>query len=377
MSETNPDLTVNAENQTHWNQPDHRRHGFHNLHRHTRYGMSFRAARVMMLQKRMDLRIADMESVNRLTSLPWFSAMAVVRGKDVLFERYAPDFGPDRAHSIMSISKTLINLVIGSLLEEGKIDLGRQIAHYLPWIGSGYASATVQQVLDMDVANNYSEDLSDLRSTTYAHEEAGGLRLPADPMHEHTMRSFLATISSTDTTNRTGRADYKTANTDVLAMIAEAVSGRPIRSYLADIVDAAGIEGCLYITTDREGFPNTGCGVCVTARDLARYGALFVKRGKGMEDRQVGSASFIDRSLVGGIPMSAPRDWLRYSNQTNTDGRWLGHGGFGGQYMIADLTSGVVGVVFSVVENREGNDSNYHVRIIKMLEQIGRLNFDG
>ncbi|OWK19847.1 hypothetical protein AJ88_37925 [Mesorhizobium amorphae CCBAU 01583] len=97
-----------------------------------------------------------------------------------------------------------------------------------------------------------------------------GFRLPADLAHEHTMRSFLATISSQDATNRAGLADYKTANTD---MIAEAVSGRPTRSYLADIADAAGIEGCLYITADREGFPNTGCGACVTAR----YGSLFVK----------------------------------------------------------------------------------------------------
>ncbi|ESY28921.1 serine hydrolase [Mesorhizobium sp. LNJC391B00] len=375
MSQTNPDLTVNPLGQSRWNYPDYRRHGFHNLHRIARYGLSFRAARVMELQKRMDIRIAEMDSVHRLTSLPWFSAMAVVRGTELLFERYASDFGPDRPHSIMSVSKTLMNLVIGRLLEDRKIELDQKVAHYLPWIGSGYASATVQQVLNMDVANDYSEDLSDLRSTTYAHEEAGGLRLPATPENEHTMRSFLATISSSDTVNRTGFADYKTSNTDVLSMIAEAASGRSMRSYLADIADATGIEGCLHITADREGFPNIGCGVCVTARDLARYGSLFVRRGKGMEDRQVGSASFIERSLVGGIPMSAPRDWLRYSNQTNTDGRWLGHGGFGGQYMIADLVSGVVGVFFSVVENREGNDSNYHVRVIEMLQDIGRLDF--
>ncbi|MER9294800.1 beta-lactamase family protein [Mesorhizobium sp. M0510] len=373
MNERNPDLTLNAEGQTRWNRPDHRRHGFHNLHRLARYGQSFRAAQVMTLHKRMNLDIADMDSVQHLTSLPWFSAMAVIRGNHLLFERYAPDFGPDRPHSIMSISKTLMNIVIGRLVEEGKIDLEQKIAHYLPWIGTGYGTATVQQVLNMDVSNDYSEELSDLRSTTYAHEEACGLRAPTDLTHEHTMRSFLATISSPDTTNRTGLVDYKSANTDVLAMIAEAAGGRPMRSYLADIADGAGIEGSLYITTDREGFPSAGFGVCVTARDLARYGSLFVRGGKGIDGRQVGSAGFIERSLAGGIPMGAPRDWVRYSNQTNTDGRWLGHGGFGGQYMIADLVSGIVGVFLSVVENREGIDSNYTVRIIKMLQDIGRL----
>ncbi|WP_018099518.1 serine hydrolase domain-containing protein [Sinorhizobium meliloti] len=376
MSETNPDLAVGSDNRPHWNQPDHRRQGFHNLYRLARYGLSFRAGGVMPLRKCMDLRIAEMAAVRQLTSLPWFSAMAVIRGNELLYERYAPDFGPSRPHSIQSISKTMMNLVIGRLLDDGKIDLSRRVDHYLPWIGSGYAAATVQQVMNMDVANDYSEDYSNPYATVFAHEEAMGWRLPAEPAHEHTMRSFLATISSVNTTNRTGFADYKSANTDVLAMIAEAVSGRPMRSYLADITDAAGIEGCLYTTTDRDGFPTMDGGVCLTARDLARYGSLLVRRGRGIDDQQIGSASFIERSLQAGIPMSPPREHLRYSNQTNTDGRWLGHGGYGGQYMIADLTSGVVGVFFSVLENSAAYDSNYYIPIIRMLEDIGRLDFD-
>jgi hypothetical protein len=85
----------------------------------------------------------------------------------------------------------------------------------------------------------------------------------------------------------------------------------------------------------------------------------------------------IERSLKGGVPMPAPRDWLSYSNQTNTDGRWLGHGGYGGQYMMADLTSGVVGVFFSVLEDKDAYDASYYVPIIKMLSDIGRLEFKG
>ena len=74
--------------------------------------------------------------------------------------------------------------------------------------------------------------------------------------------------------------------------------------------------------------------------------------------------------------MPAPRDFLRYSNHTNTDGRWLGHGGFGGQYMLADLTSGVVAAFLSVLETKFGTAANYSVPIITMLSDIGRLEFD-
>ncbi|MES0099229.1 hypothetical protein [Mesorhizobium sp. M0019] len=41
---------------------------------------------------------------------------------------------------------------------------------------------------------------------------------------------------------------------------------------------------------------------------------------------------------------------------------------------IADLTSGVVGVFFSVLENKDAYDSNYYVPIIK--GDIGRLDFE-
>src|SRR5687768_720703 len=105
----NPDLAVVEGNKSHWTHADHRRQGWHTLYRIARYGTSFRAARIMKLEKCMDLRIAELEAVRLYTSLPWFSAMIVIRGQHILFERYAPDFGPDRPHSIQSITKTMMH----------------------------------------------------------------------------------------------------------------------------------------------------------------------------------------------------------------------------------------------------------------------------
>jgi|GEM_PF-2996539 len=44
--------------------------------------------------------------------------------------------------------------------------------------------------------------------------------------------------------------------------------------------------------------------------------------------------------------------------------------------MIADLTSGVVGVFLSVLEDKNAYDVDYYIPIIKMLSEIGRLDFD-
>ena len=76
----NADLGIAEGNMSHWSRADRRRRGFHNLHRIARYSCSFRSARVMRLEKRMSLRIAELESVRRLTALPWFSGMGLAPG---------------------------------------------------------------------------------------------------------------------------------------------------------------------------------------------------------------------------------------------------------------------------------------------------------
>ncbi len=370
----NPGLLVGFGEKPGWNQPENRRRSFHNLHQTVRYAQSFRAGNVLTLHKNMDPTIAERADVAALTALPWFSAMVVLRGAEVAFERYAPDFGPDRAHSIMSVSKTTLNLIIGRMVADGKLDLERPVDFYLPWIGPGYAKATLQQVLNMDVTNDYTEDYTDPKSRCFDHEAATGFRLPPEGAPEGTMKGFLATIGfaagATDCVNRSGFAQYRSANTDVLAHVVEEVSGRRFSALLADIADAAGIEGVFNVACDRTGFAMADGGICLTARDLARYGLIFARGGKGVNREVVGDAGFITKSLATGVPMPAPRGWLRYSNQTNTDGTWLGHGGYGGQYLLVNPKTETVCVFLSVLENDAAYDPPYFVRIIRMFEEI-------
>ncbi|MDT9598350.1 serine hydrolase domain-containing protein [Sphingosinicella rhizophila] len=372
--EPNRDLSVLANNKARWTNPGERRHGLHNLHRVARYVMSFRSADVWKLFPSARIGLASLPTVRLMTSLPCFSAMVVLQGDEILFEDYARDFSPDSHHSIQSITKTMMNLVIGRLVEEGAIDLSRSVRDYLPEIGSGYADATVQQVLNMDVVNEYSEDFSNPSATYYAHEEAMGWRLPADRAHEDTQRAFVARLTSTDTRNMSGYMQYKDANTDILGWVAERATGRSLRSFLADIVDAAGLEHPMHITTDREGFPTLDGGACLTPRDLARYFSIFARLGLGVDGRPIGSASFLDRTLADGIPIAPPRDHQRYSNHLAIYGRSVGHSGWGGQYALANPATGIVAVFLSAIEDAHGADRAYLNKVSAMLEEIVELN---
>ncbi|RWJ39834.1 MAG: class C beta-lactamase-related serine hydrolase [Mesorhizobium sp.] len=371
----NPDLVPLSNNQPRWNLPDYRRRGFHNLHTTMRYAMSLRAPRVLPLRKQVDWTIGDRPDVARFLAMPHFSAFVVVRGERILYETYAPDFGPDRPHPIMSITKTTLNLMLGRCVADGLIDLGRRVKDYIPEIGTGYADATLRDVADMNVANDFFEDYTNPNATWIAMERDMGWRLPPEGEKEGTIRSFLCQVASDDLVNHTGYALYKSTNTDVLGWVIERASGRALRDWLIEIVEAAGIEGCFHITCDREGVPLVNGGACLSARDLARYGLLFARKGEGVDGRRVGDAAFIEETRRSpGLPFEDTRDLMHYhySLQMEIDGTWLGHSGYAGQFMLANPDTGIVVVYFGVIEitGDPDPDPNFLVPLVKMMANL-------
>ena len=382
LSIPNPDLVVVEDDKPNWNLPDNRRIAFHNFEQIMRYSIGIRAPRVLPLTKRIDRRIGDMPEVRRITGTTYFSAMVVAQDATVLFEAYAPDFSPEQCHSMQSISKSAMNLVIGGLVENELIDLSKKVKHYLPKIGSGYAEATVQQVLDMDVINNFDEnyDASYEHDTQvgapvgYNREEiALGWRLPPEGEQQFSSREFAASLVSNNVVNTTGYTEYRSPNTDILGWIAETATGRSLIKFLIEIIEATGIAGTYHIGLDCDGIPQFAGGACMTARDMARYGLLFARNGKGISGNNVGSAQFIQETRNGRGTKGTKSRSYGYSNATFTNGRWLGHGGYGGQFMLADPDTGTAISFFSVLEDQHAFTDDYLPEITECFEDIIQL----
>ncbi|MEM7270667.1 MAG: serine hydrolase domain-containing protein [Pseudomonadota bacterium] len=369
----NPDLIVRRDNKPRWNLPETRRHGYQNLARLTRYAQTWRSDVVLTLECDIDPGIGMDSDVEAMIESRHFSAMCVAKGQRVLFDAYAPDFAEDQQHTIMSITKITINLVVGELVAAGALDLAKPVKHYLPEIGSGYAEASVQDVLNMNIENEYTEDYSDPFATSFAHEVAIGWRLPTETSPQQTQKEFLAGLRSEDIVNRTGAANYKSANTDVAGWVCEEVSGKPLALWIRDVAEAIGVEHAWVQHTDREGFPIVDGGGCLSARDLARLGLHFARGGEGVAGRRLGDADFIEQTRKQpGPAMPSPKDWYSYSNSTMTDGTWIGHGGYGGQYMLANPDTGVAISFFSVLENKDAMNDAYSVRLVRMMERLAR-----
>ena len=375
-SEPNPTLVVLEDNKPWWYLPKTRREGYRNLHKINRYGLTYRSDQVLTLNKKFNQEISKIPSVQKMIKHKYFCSLLVGKDQDILFEEYAKDFTENTPQTIMSITKMFVNLFVGELVEKKALDLNKNISFYLPNIGTGYATATVQDVLDMNIENSYSEDYTDPYTSSFLHEPVCGWRLPANLDEKMGQEEFLNTIEANknkDLKNSSDFSHYKSANTDVIGVLIEKVSGKKLSQWVLEAVEAAGFEDALYIGTDRFSMPWISGGGCLISRDFLRYGLLFSRKGLGVGNRKVGSREFFNETLKnkGTKYMELSKDkYLYYSNSTMKSGDWIGHSGLGGQFLAINLKNRIVASYFSVIDTASGTDEDYKRDMINMLDEI-------
>ena len=373
VSVRNPELTTLKDNKASWNLPKTRRFGYRNLHKINRYSIFLRSDLILKLNSKPNKTIAKFPLVKKMTKNKSFCSLIVGNRQNILFEKYAKDFKKNQPQTIMSITKMFVNLFIGELVTKNLIDLNKKVSHYLPKIGSGYANAKIQDVLNMNVINSYTEDYTKAYSSSFMHEPVGGWRLPKNLKNHLSQEEYLNTIKKSKNKsliNNSEYAFYKSANTDVVGLIIEKVSGRTLRDWVLSAVEAAGFEDGLYIASDRYGMPWMSGGGCLITRDFLRMGLLFARKGMGVGNRKVGSSSFLDKTIfnVGPKYMNLSKDkYLYYSNSTMVSGNMIGHSGYGGQFLATNFKTGNVAAFFSVLETKSATKESYKTDMINML----------
>ena len=368
----NPDLTVGENNKQRWNQARYRRHGFHNANILFRRALMVRSREVLVLGPCETPSISISPDLHGLMSHPAFSALCCIHEDEIVLEASADDFSTTLPHSIQSISKLHVHLIVGRLIEQGVLSLDTKVSDYLPDIGTGYANVPVQRLLDMSVNNNFSEDYFDPNSDCFNEEIALGWRLPGDrSIKETSLEEFTNSITGPEVQRFVGAAKYKSANTDVLTRIISKISEKTPAQHIEEIADAIGYEGAFYISLSPEGYPAFSGGGCLSARDLARFGLIFTREGKNIAGQPFANEEFLSKSLSRPAPsLSEPKDWLRYSNHVMTDGRFVGHAGYGGQFLLVDTQTKTSISFLSVLENEDGYDDVYMGNVAATLKNL-------
>lgn len=299
--------------------------------------------------------VSDVPRLRERMEATYTDALLVQRGGTVLAEWYAAGFGPEQPHLLMSVSKSLLAIVIGALVDDGSIEPSRQIGHYVPDLtGTGFGDATVQQALDMLVSVEYSENYGDPDSESEVHERAASLR-KAEPGDPRDVYQYLMTLRRR---SEHGEAfQYCSAVSDVLAWVAESATGQRYAEVFSDrLWSRLGCRHDARISVDTGGFASANGGVECTARDLARVGRLMLGGGE-IDGRRIISEAWVAETMAGGDPEHAARSPKRevfpnfsYRNQwwALGDERGSVHGtGIHGQYLWLDPASETVIVKFS------------------------------
>ena len=152
------------------------------------------------------------------------------------------------------------------------------VTAYVPEAGSsGYAGATVRDLLDMRTGVAFRETYTELDAEVRVMERSMGWR-PAQPGDPAGAYPYLITLGQAGPHG--GEFTYRSADSDMLGWVCERASG----TRMADLISALiwqpmGAERDGEITCDPLGSAIHDGGVSATARDLARFGQLLVDDG--------------------------------------------------------------------------------------------------
>lgn len=281
-------------------------------------------------------------------------ALVVERGGRVIAEYYATGFEPGQTHLLMSVSKSLCAIVVGALVDEGLIDTAQRLDRYVPPLaGSAYGDATVEQLLDMTAAADYSEEYTDPSSEVQLQDRAAGWRSPreGDPADTY---EFLARLKRSRPHGEVFQ--YCSAATDALGWLVEAVTGQRYAEVLSErLWSRIGAEQEARIAIDRGGCAVANAGISCTARDLTRIGRLMLGGG-AIGGRRVVSEEWTASTMRGGDPAK----WRSVKRAIHPNGsyrnQWWATGnergnvyavGIHGQYIWLDPVADVVIVKYS------------------------------
>jgi hypothetical protein len=215
------------------------------------------------------------------------------RGR-VVYEKYFPILPADRQHIAFSVTKSFVGTLVAMLVAEGRLDPGATVTKYIPELAdSAFGDATVQQVLDMTTALDYSEDYADPNSSFVPYARAAGM-LPSPPGYTGaaTIYDFLKSIRKNGDHGK--EFHYRSPNTDVLGWLIWRVTGQPADVVLEEkIWSRLGAEGDAYMALDRSGAPLAAGGLNTRLRDLARFGET-IRLGGRWNGQQVVPAAVIE-----------------------------------------------------------------------------------
>ncbi|MGI5167815.1 serine hydrolase domain-containing protein [Spirillospora sp. CA-253888] len=260
------------------------------------------------------------------------NAFVVLRDGAVAHEWYREGVRSTDRMASWSVAKSLVSLMIGQAVGEGRIREDDRLVDVLPELKSGgsYDTIRIRDLLDMtagvDVSENYNQwwPFTGTARMYLTRDLAGFVK-------DHRKVTFKPG----------SKGDYRSVETQLLGMALAKVEGKPLSRLLAERLWApVGAQDGATWNLDRPGgIEKAFCCVNATARDYAKIGQLVLEGGKA------GGAQVVPAEWIKRISTPAPHklgEW-KYAAQwwhpTGGDGKAFSALGVYGQYVYVDPPS--------------------------------------
>ena len=213
------------------------------------------------------------------------SALLVMHGGEIIWERYWRGFTLSSTSNSMSLSKTIMAMLIGIAIAEGHIESELEpVANYIPeWSEDDRSKIRLQDLLYMqsglrnqDNTTNPSSDLVQMYAS--ANADAVAIRIPAVQSPKQVF-------------------DYNNANTQILGEVLERATGERYADYLSTRLWQPLEANDAKIWLDHpQGNPKPFCCLFATPRDWAKVGQLFLDQGK-VDEKQIIAPAWLDKMI--------------------------------------------------------------------------------
>ncbi|MEY4232662.1 MAG: hypothetical protein RL144_862 [Actinomycetota bacterium] len=283
----------------------------------------------------------------------------IVRNGKITYENYLNGKTESTVLPSYSVAKTMTSLVIGQLIDEGKIKESDTFVSILPEFkaGTSFDKVTIKNLLDM----NSGIGVSDNYPTGPA-----GWGVAIAQMYASTDINWFLKNNRKMSEEPGTFPEYRSVNTQMLGLIVQKVTGRYIAAEFTDrIWQKVGADHDATWNVDREGgHEKAFCCFNATARDYARVG----------------------QALMSGDPKIASTSWkARLSNSAVTLDYGWGYGaqmwhpypginlmmGLHGQYIYQDALHDTVIVKLSDMPTSSDGIS---VKVAAVLKEISEKN---
>lgn len=288
------------------------------------------------------LHLADYIRLNRVAGL------LVLRNGAIQLEQYRYGNTSQTRWVSFSVVKSVTSTLAGAAVQDGHIgSLDDKVGKYLPELrGSGYARASIRNVLQMASGVRWNEAYTDPTSDRRKLLDLQSGKQPG------ALLRFMGTLPA-DAEPGT-RWNYNTGETYVLGALVRAAVRQPLSQYLSNkIWSKFGMESdATWWTESPNGVEFGGSGFAATLRDYARFGQFVLEGGRAGGKQVVPSGWFPDA----GLPKKVGGELIPYGYMwwSEPQGAFRAFGIFG-QSIYINPAAKVVIVVWSAQQKPTGS----------------------